>query len=53
MSGRKVRLELTVPQARAVLGAISERLAGEYTPTDGRMLNLVRDAIIDQLPEES
>lgn len=52
MSRRKVNLELTVPQAVAVLDTINERLAGEYSTQDGRMLNRVRDAIIDALPED-
>lgn len=50
---RKVKLELTVPQAMAVLSTINERLAGEFGTQEGRMLNLVRDSIIDALPEES
>jgi hypothetical protein len=53
VSGRKVKLTLTVPQALAVLSAINERLAGEFETVQGRMLNHVRDTIIDQLPEES
>lgn len=50
---RTVKLELTVPQAKAVLSAINERLAGEFGTREGRMLNHVRDSIIDALPEES
>jgi hypothetical protein len=50
---RKIKLELTIPQAKTVLSVINERLAGEFDTQEGRMLNRVRDSIIDALPEES